>query len=432
VKIVAIGAGSASFGKAVLTDVLGASELSNLGTTLVLVDLNPDALERMYILAKLLKEHHGSKVSVEKTTDRCEALEGADYVITSVAMQRYPLWEQDFRVPLAYGFKHAEGENGGPGAVFHTMRSLNLMMPIAQDIERICPEALVLNFTNPESRVIMALSTLTKLRCVGLCHGVNTARNVICQILERREDELEIVTGGLNHFFWLLRLSDRKTGRDLYPLLKQRILSDPHCPGVPPLARRMLEFFGLFIFPSDKHIGEYLSWAYEETGLLWHYGQECRPVRMTPEPEAMDPLEAYINGARPIDAQFAAPSGEFAISIIMGIELDRERIIPAVNVPNSGGYVENLPLDAVVEVPALVDGQGLHPLSVGPLPEPLAALCRTQISIQKLLVQAYRERSRSLLLQALLIDPVVNSARNAELMLKEMLELQEEFLPEFS
>src|SRR5574340_254707 len=118
--------------------------------------------------------------AIRSVDDRREALAGASYVITSVAIKRYPLWEQDFRIPLAYGFKHALGENGGPGALFHALRNSELMIPICRDIEKLCPEALLLNFTNPESRIIRAVADLTKVRAVGLCHGAGGSIGGVC------------------------------------------------------------------------------------------------------------------------------------------------------------------------------------------------------------------------------------------------------------
>lgn len=429
-KIVAIGVGS-GFGRGTLADVLGSPEFSDLDCTLVLVDTNEEALERMHRLALLLKEYFGSRVRLERTTDRRDALRGAGYVITSVAIKRYPLWEQDFRIPMAFGFKQALGENGGPGAMFHALRNFELMMPIARDMEELCPDALLLNYTNPEARIIMAISKLTRLRSVGLCHGVMGARDGISLILDRPLEELDITAGGINHFFWVMKIADAKTGEDLYPALRKRILEDPSCPAAPPLIKKMVELFGCYTYPSDDHIGEYLSFGAEFTGLLWHYGIEARPVpRTTPGPTA-GRWEEYASGARPIDESAARPSGELAASIILDIELDRGEWRPAVNVPNTQRYIENLPEDAVVEVAAVVDKGGVHPQPIGKLPEALAEYCRRQVTIQKLLVEAYAQRSRNLLLQTLLLDPVVDNVAGAERMLDHMLTVQGEYLPEF-
>ncbi len=430
-KIVAIGAGS-GFGRKTVVDLLSSPEVKDLDCTLVLVDTDPARLDQMHRFALLVRERLGSNAKVEMTADRRQALPGASHVITSVAIKRYPLWEQDFRVPLAYGFKHVLGENGGPGAAFHALRNYELVIPICRDMEKLCPEALLLNYTNPESRIIRAVSDLTKIRAIGLCHGVFAAQDGVSRTLDKPVDEIDFVSGGLNHFYWVVRIADKQTGEDLYPRLRERALSDPDCPSMPPLVRKMVEVFGLYTYPSAGHIGEYLSFAYEFTGLAWHYGLETRKVPLQDPGAAPDRLAPYAAGEKPLDDWALRRSGELAIPIILAMALDRSYRAAAVNVPNAGGYIPGLPSDAVVEVPAAVDGSGIHPETLGPIPEALLAFCRTQASIQKLVVEAYRQRSRNLLLQALLVDPIVNSVHNAEQMLDHMLELQKDYLPAFT
>ena len=430
VKIVLIGAASI-FGRGLLGDVFGSPEFNDLDATLVLVDIDPKGLERMHKLGLRVKDHFGSNVKLEATTDRRDALRGADYVITGVAILRYELWEQDFRVPIAFGFKHALGENGGPGALFHSLRNYELMLPIARDMEELCPNALLLNFTNPEPRIIKAIADMTKINSIGLCHGVKSSRMAVAEILNRPLDELEVIAGGLNHFFWVTKIADRKTGEDLYPALRKRVLEDPDCPEAPTLVRKMVEVFGLYTYPSNDHIGEYLQFGAEFTGMLWEYGMELKHVPrggLKPVPHELD---AYANGEKPIDEWVSKPSGEIAIPIILDIELDRKAWECAVNVPNTGGYIENLPDYMVVEVPAIVDRDGVHPEKIGPLPDAIAAFCHRQAVIQKLISEAYAKRSKNLLLQALLLDPVIDNFDRAEKMLDYMLDLQKEFLPEF-
>lgn len=426
VKIVLIGAGSASFGRGTLADIMSCEDLKNYDCTVSLVDIDEPALNKMAGLAELIQDHYKTSVKIEKTTDRVEALPGADYVITSVTQKRYELWEQDFRVPLAYGFRNILGENGGPGALFHAMRNYGIILPICRDIEKLCPDALVLNFTNPESRILMAMCHLTEVNAVGLCHGVLQARRHAAQIIGKDLDDLKITTGGLNHFFWILKIEDASTGEDLYPLLREK--AKDSCP---PLSQKMLEIFDYYIFPSDDHVGEYVSFAHEYTGLLWHYGREFKKIPKTESPSA-DWRDEYLSGKRPVDDNLVRPGGEIAIDIIADILGDKDGWEPSVNVLNTGKYIENLPTDAVVEVPAVVNATGVHPVHVGPLSEALAAFCRTQVSIQLLLIEAYRDHSKKLLLQALLLDPVVDSIQRAEEMLDHMLELQKDYLPEFT
>ena len=429
-KIVAIGIGS-QFGRGLLADIFKSPGFNEFDCTLALVDTDKDALDRMYKFGLLLKKHFSSNVNLTASTDRETALPGADYVITSVAIKRYPLWEQDFRIPLAYGFKHILGENGGPGAAFHALRNYQLIIPIVRDMERLCPNATFLNFTNPEARIMMALSKLSNIKSVGLCHGVMGARDAIRLILDKPLEELDIITGGMNHFFWVLKIADKKSGQDLYPKLLDRVLNDPDCPMAPPLVRKMVEVFGHFTYPSDDHIGEYLSFAYEFTGLKWHYGRECLEASIPFEAPWHTPVDEYIAGTRPLDEDATKDSGELAIPVILGIEQNLGNWECAVNMPNTGLYIENLESDAIVEVPAVMDSGGVHPQKVGRIPDALAALTTRQVTIQKLVVEAYRTGSRNLLLQALILDPVVDSVERAEKMLTDMLEIQKAYLPEF-
>ncbi|MHB0935954.1 MAG: family 4 glycosyl hydrolase [Armatimonadota bacterium] len=425
-NIVLIGAGSISFGGGQIADLLQAPELRGRKGRLVLVDTDEAALATMLRLAERIKAHAGADMILEANTDRTKALPGADYVITAVARKRYPLWEQDFRVPLAYGFRHCLGENGGPGAVFHTLRSLELIMPIAQDVERLCPEALLLNFTNPEARVLHAISHLTKVRAAGICHGVFTALEFIARYTGRPWEEFHVVSAGMNHFYCLLEVTDKQTGKDRLPELVEAAVHDEDAP---PLFRKMAEIFGVFTFPSDDHIGEYLSYGAEFHGVKWPYGQEYRPVGSEPEPL---PLADYAAGRRPLDQEVLKPSGEVTVPIIADIELDRGSYRHAVNVLNTEGYIDNLPRRAAVEIPATVDARGLHPVHVGAIPETFAAMMRTQFAIHELITEAWQTRDKRLLLQALLLDPNVNSITAAERLLDDMLELQAAFLPSFT
>jgi alpha-galactosidase len=430
VSIVAIGAGSGSFGRGTVVDTMLSKELNEIDSSLTLVDTNAQALNRMMSFARRVREHLGSKVRIEGTTDRREALPGADFVISSVAIKRMPLWEQDYRVPLSYGFKQALGENGGPGGVFHALRNFELMVPIARDIDALCPDALLLNYTNPESRIVMAINRLTKVRVAGLCHGVDMARHAASEILGRPVGGLNIVAGGLNHFYWVLKVADANTGDDLYPELRRRIIENRPFP-VQPLVRKLVEVFGYLTIPSDDHVGEYLPFATEFTGSKWPYGLESQKIpRVEAEGEG-NWLDPYASGAKPLDGDVLRPSGELAIAIIHDIVFDRKRWEPSVNVPNDDLYVENLPADAVVEVPAIVDGRGIHPEHVGPIPEPLAAFNRLEISIQKSVVEAYRTRSKRHLLQALLLCPQVTTVSGTERLMEDMLALQKDYLPAF-
>lgn len=439
-KIVIIGAGSTAFGRGVFADLMGSKELRELDLTITLVDIDKVALDRMYRFANLLKEHYGTKAKIEATTNRENALPGASYVITAVSRRRKRLWDQDFYIPFAFGFRQGRAETGGPGAAFNTLRSLHLTIPIAKDMEKLCPDALLINFTNPESRVCLGVSKLTSVRSVGLCHGSFETLDVISRILGRPEEDIDLTIGGINHFHWALQIRSQSDGEDLYPQFHQRIKQPKW--DIHPLVKSMYEIFGLFPFPATTHLGEFVSFAYEVLGPDY-LNRWNNVVRLSPEEDepAAVPAKGYkeyaltkqvqqaVKNKEPLAKELAQPTEELAIPIICDIEFNRNRKELSVNVPNKGFAISNLPEDAIVEIPARVDVHGVHPIKVGPLPEAIAAMCQIQISIQNLLVQAYREKSKRFLLQALLIDPMVNSIEHAEKMMEELLKIEANFLP---
>ncbi len=428
-KIVIVGAGSRCFGLGQIADILQSKELRKKNIRLCLVDINEEALDIMTKTAERINSFIGSNAVIESTTDRRKALPGADYVIVALARRRYELWEQDYRIPTAYGFKQALGENGGPGALFHTLRSFELVIPVCKDVEKYCPKALLLNFTNPEARVLHAITHLTKIKAAGICHGVFSAIEQIEKYLGIPREKLEIISAGMNHFYAILEIREKKTGRNLLNKAIGCAIRDRKTPH--PLFRKFAEVFGIFTFPSDDHIGEYLPYGTDFWGTKWHYGIECRRIRGDKD-ESHDLLREYSEGMTRIDhPDILRRSGEITVDIITDIEFDRKMFRPAVNVLNIAGYIENLPRDIVVEVPGMVDAKGLHPMKVGKVPETFATLMSPHFMIHRLLTEAYRTGSKNLLLQALLLDPNVNSVTNAEKMLDEMLDMQKDFLPKF-
>mgnify|MGYP000940628515 FL=1 len=206
-KIVFIGAGSMSFGLPTFRDIFSCTLLK--GATLALVDIDPDNLERMYRLALKMNEASGSGLQIQRTPARREALPGADFVINSLAIERCELWKHDFNVPQKYGIRHSLGENGGPGALYFTMRTLPVIMDIVRDMEELCPSAYFLNFSNPETRIVLGVNMYSRIKCVGLCHGIFMAQNQIADILGRDFASIEISAAGMNHFQWVMSIRGR-------------------------------------------------------------------------------------------------------------------------------------------------------------------------------------------------------------------------------
>jgi alpha-galactosidase len=432
VKIVIIGAGSAMFGFSCIRDAFTTKEL--FGSELVFVDLDQVALDRMLKAAHRINQELNANYQISGTTDRYAAFPGADYVIVSIAVNRLALWKEDFNVPKKYGIKHVLGENGGPGAVFHTMRNIPIILDICKDIERLCPEALLINFTNPESRICLAIHKYTKVKAVGLCHQIGEGIRIIAKIMGKKPEELDVKAFGLNHFTWFKDIREKGVGVDLYPLLQER--EKTFDLEYEKLSRFMFRQFGMFPTSGDGHLGEFLPYAHEmmsTAGYDFDANERYREANIKF-------IEGIGAGSIALDTVFEfpekggfttlTPSGEKAFAIIKGITFNTNEVIESANIPNDG-YITNLPHDAIVEVPAVVSGNGVNGLGMGELPRGIAALCQSQINIQHLTVDAGVRGDREAAIQALLVDPNVPSAAAALQVYETIMAIDQPYLPQF-
>ncbi len=233
-KIVFLGASSMSFGLNMLRDIFSTDELR--GSTLTMVGLHAAALSKMAELAKLLNAKSGAGLIIEQTTDRRAALDGASFVVNATAIDRNRLWKLDFEVPRKYGIRHTLGENGGPGGLFFTLRTLPLVFDFVRDMQELCPKALFVNFSNPESRIVLALGKYSPIRSFGLCHGIFMGQGDVARIMGLPYEQVDVWGAGINHFQCLLQIRDRTTGADLYPLLRAK--EKDYDPSFAPLTRR--------------------------------------------------------------------------------------------------------------------------------------------------------------------------------------------------
>ena len=444
-KIVIIGAGSASFGPTIIGDL--AVHAAQIGAADVwLVDINAEASEPMARFAARMFESAAAPYAIHPTTDRCEALPDADFVIVSIAVDRLETWKLDWQIPLRHGVRHVLGENGGPGGLSHALRNIPLLLGIAKDVERLAPRALVLNFTNPLSRLCLALHRHSSVRFAGLCHqlgeGYRLVNQVLClvDVLEARagidvaeadalhvrnqraiEDRLHLVAAGLNHFSFILALRDRETGADLVPLFRERLAAMPA--SFEPMSRRLYDTFGLFCATGDGHAGEYVGFA-ADTAALSGYDYDARAAYSDARWRW---VRAVADGRAPA---LARASVERAVPIMCAVVRNLNQPELSVNIANRG-CIENLPHDAIVEVPGIVDARGVHGAHVGALPRGLAAMMRNQIEIQELVVEAAVNGDRKAAMQALLLDPTVRSYMQAGHMLDDLLTAHAKYLPQF-
>ncbi|MAG13396.1 MAG: alpha-galactosidase [Spirochaetales bacterium] len=450
-KIVIVGAGSESFGPKIIRDVYLSDELNRAGVELVLMDIVPEHLTRREKYANTVAERMKRSPRITSTTRLDKALHSADYVITAIERDRYLYWSQDFHVPRQYGFMQVYGENGGPGGLFHALRNMGPMIHIARRMEALCPGGILLNFSNPESKLCQAVSMLTEIRAYGLCHGVSGGRRQIASFLRVPVERLETTACGMNHFTWFQTIRDKTTGEDLYPVLSENERrADPLADWDDlALSRICLRTFGLWPSPGANHIGEYIRWAQEflassalqyyydpATGHPWETGNVPRFVyslSSNPTGVALFTKNANTDGEskgseHSGDLVDLLPSGELAVPIMEALSCGAKHELGAVIVPN-GGAIPGIDPECVVEVPAVADENGVRSVAMDPLPEAITAIVRTQGSIQKLLVEAYADASRRKLLQAILLDPTAHSYRNAVGLINEMCELQKDLLP---
>lgn len=417
-KIVFIGAGSMCFGLTMFRDIFFAEKLQ--GSTLTLVDINPESLARMTMLARMLNDLSGAGLKIEQTTDRRAALDGARFVLNATAIDRNRLWKLDYQIPRKYGIRQTLGENGGPGGLSFTLRTLPMVLEFARDIEELCPSALLINFSNPESRVILALGKYSKVRAVGLCEGIFGGQGHVAHIMDMPTEDVDVWGAGLNHFQWLTHIRHRETGEDLYPLLRKKDAT--HDPAFAPLSRRLFRAFGLWVTCSDDHMGEYVPYGWEADDHGYDFDKDERD-----RAEFLTTLKRVLDRSGAMPEWWHMPSGERGAAVIAGILYNQKRFIESGIVYNRG-VIPNLPGDLAVEVPIMVDAAGVHPVSLGPLPDPIAKLLSVQASVQQLAVEAAVRGSKEIALEALLIDPVVNSTTAAAKVLDELWEVNRPYI----
>ncbi|UCC86334.1 MAG: hypothetical protein JSV81_15990 [Anaerolineales bacterium] len=457
-KIVVIGAGSAIFGLNTLATLMGSQRLR--GSQLALVDRDRDALAPMGELAGRLNREWQARMDVTTHTHHADALQDAEFVILSIEVPpREALWRSDFEIPLKYGVRQPYAENGGPGGFAHAARNIGPVMEIVRDMEQACPNAWLLNFTNPMIRICDAVARYSGIRVVGLCHQIKAGyamvglaladeldidvpagftnthaspstisprRHVARQAMER----IDIKAAGVNHFTWMLDVRDKRTGEDLYPLFAERWAAMD--PAFEPLTRRVYQAFNQFPIPGDEHLCEYLPWVSDPATRPWEkYDISLYEWDLWGELRELGHAEIgkMASGHRDVEALRDADS-EGALEIIENIAGAGTHYHLALNLPNQG-YISNLPATAIVEVPGLVTGAGVQGVSAGCLPEPIAELCRREIAVARLCVDAAVGGDRQAALQCLLLDPVVTDLDVAQQILDDYLHTYREHLPQF-
>ncbi len=457
-KVVVIGAGSAQFGGNTLGALMGSRKLR--GSSLALVDQNQSSLDIVKRLADRLNREWDSQMKVTAHLRHEQALEDAGFVVSAIEVgAREGLWRRDYEIPLKYGVHQPYAENGGPGGLAHAARNIGPVMRIAHDMERTCPEAWFVNFTNPMVRICDAVNRHSRIKAVGLCHQIYAGYVMIAVALAKiygievpseltgmhaAADQaaaharlkqqivplIDVRAAGLNHFTWALSIRDRKTGEDLYPLFR-KVFFDLD-PAFEPLTRDVFSAFDLFPIPGDTHLAEYLPWVSDPQKRPW----EKYNIRLydwdlmaSVRDFELDRLNDMAGGHMTIDG-LRETDLEGALEMIENVAASGTHYHLAVNLPNVG-QISNMPAGATVETPAVVDGAGIHPVHMGSLPAPIAELCRRETAVAQLCVDAAVEGDRQKALQCLLLDPVITDIATARKVLDDYLTSYREYLPQF-
>src|SRR4051812_16833855 len=426
-KIAFIGAGSTVFTRNLVGDVLGMPELA-ADTTLALMDIDAERLRASELVARRLVETHGAGARVEATLDRAEALDGADYVVTSFQVGGYrPSTVVDFDVPKRFGLRQTIADTVGVGGIMRGLRTIPVLLGVCRDIERRCPDALLLQYVNPMAMLCWAVAAATGVRSVGLCHSVQHTAGQLAADLSLPAGELRYEVAGINHLAFFLTLEHE--GRDLYPDL-HRVIEEGRVPEGNRVRYEVLRHFGFFVTESSGHFAEYVPWFIKagRPDLIERFNVPLDeyPRRCERQIAEWDALRERLerDGSGVLEAQ---ESDEFGAHIIRACETGEPYRFNG-NVPNrrpdGGRLIDHLPEDCCVEVPCVASAGGIEPQPVGTLPRQLAALMQTNVNVQGLTVDAVLTGRREPVYHAAMLDP--HTA--AELPLDEIRALVDELL----
>jgi len=426
VTIAFVGAGSVVFTKNLLTDILKFPELR--GTTIALHDIDAERLETAGMMARWTSEQLGGEAVVEEHPDRRAALEGADFVINMVQIGMHQATLTDFKIPRRYGLKQTIGDSMGVGGIFRGLRTIPFMLDLARDMEELCPDALLLNYTNPMSILTWAVyRVFPDLSVVGLCHNVPYTVREVAAYIDVPHEELVYEGAGINHIVWLTRLEHG--GENAYPRLFAA-MEDPEVYGRDRVRFELMRRFGYFVTESSEHNAEYTPYFLRDDDLISRYDV---PVDEYVRRSEQNLLE-YAETRRKLLAGETFPlerSVEYGSLIIHSLLTGEPRVVYA-NVENTG-LVTNLPDGCCVEVATAVDGTGLKPCFYGELPAQLAAHCTPHVAVQDLTVRAALDGRRDYVYHAAMLDRHASSVLSLdeiEAMVGDLISAHADALPE--
>jgi alpha-galactosidase len=430
-KITFIGAGSTVFTRELLDDILAYPELAEV--TISLHDIDEERLETSAIVARHVARKRKANPTIECHVERRPALDGADYVLNMIQVGGYkPATVTDFEIPKKYGLRQTIADTVGIGGIMRGLRTIPVLLEMCRDMEELCPDVLHLNYVNPMAINCWALTKASPINTVGLCHSVPHTAKQLANNMGVPVEEVNYVVAGINHMAFFLRLE--RDGEDLYPRLQQ-VIEEGRVPDTNLVRYEMLKHLGYFVTESSVHFSEYVPWFIkrDRPDLIERFNipLDEYPRRCEAQIAMWNLIHDELVAGRDMPAMAETKGGaEFAPQIIHSMETGTARTIYG-NVPNQG-LIENLPTDCCVEVPCLVDRNGIQPTRIGSIPPQLAALMQTNINAQSLTVEAALTGKREHVYHAAMLDP--HTAAELDLdqikaMVDELLEAHGELIP---
>ena len=404
VKVAFIGAGSVVFTRNLVNDILLYPELQDL--EIHLMDIDPDRLNTSYGLVKRIIERQGAKTKVYKTSNQEEAIKDAKYVINSIQVGGLSATLRDFDVPEKYGIKQTIGDTHGIGGIFRALRTIPVVLELAHNMEMLSPkDAILINYSNPMAMVCWAVYADTTVNVVGLCHSIQGTARQIASYIGVDYERLRYRAGGINHLDWFLELE--LDGKDAYPLLREAMQNEEiyKKDGV---RFEMMKMFDYFVSESSEHNAEYTPYFLKDEDSIVHFDIPIREYirRCMAHDVRYEENKEIALGRKPLPA--AQKTIEYAPRIIHAVETGKSATIHG-NVKNTK-LIPNLPEGCCVEIPVLINKNGLQPTYFGELPPQLCGLIRWHVSVQELVVKAVLQKRREFVYQAALLDPLVASS----------------------
>ncbi|QUW21482.1 alpha-glucosidase/alpha-galactosidase [Sporosarcina sp. Marseille-Q4063] len=430
-KITFLGAGSTIFAKNVLGDCMRVEALQDF--EIALFDIDHERLKDSEQMLNNIKKNLESTVSIVSYTDRKDALRDAKYVINAIQVGGYdPSTIIDFEIPKKYGLRQTIGDTVGIGGIFRSLRTIPVMMDFAKDMQKVCPDAWFLNYTNPMAALTGTMLRYTGIKTVGLCHSVQGCAEDLLKSLDMPTDNIQWEIAGINHVAWLLEIN--RNGEDLYPEIKRRALEKQQEKHNDMVRFELMLRFGYYVTESSEHNAEYhpyfIKSQYPELINHFNIPLDEYPRRCISQIEEWKKMrEDLVNDENLTHER----TNEYGSYIIEAMETNQPIKIGG-NVLNTGGLISNLPENACVEVPCLVDASGISPTYVGELPEQLAAINRTNINTQLLTIQAAMTGKKEHIYHAAMLDPHTSAELSIDdivAMCDELIEAHGDMLPKY-